>query len=156
MKSIIFLIVGAFVGSALAGPEVPWPIDKQRDVIVEDLQGTWLSKNLTSPRRILEIKVQETDFNISCPYVVTVTTLSPFTGNVEAKDMDVICASQQRTVVFVLSDETGQPKQQIEIVGLFKDKKDPELGKQYLGVTAFNYGETQEIIYRDVFYKSAP
>lgn len=139
----------AFAG----GSEVPWPDSIQREVFVNDMQGTWVSKNLNSPQRAFEIKVQEANFNESCPYVVTVSELSPYTGEVQAKDMDVICSSFMRKMIFMLADDFGQARYQIEIVGIWKDEEDKHLGKQFLGITVYNYGEIAEKVYQDTFYK---
>lgn len=135
------------------GSEVPWPESQQREVIVKDLQGLWVSQNLDSPKHAFDIKVHQANFDFSCPYVVSISEISPFTGNVQTNDVDVICASFPRKVTFILSDELGQPRHYVEIVGLEKPKEAKEIGRQYLGITVYNYGIIQEKIYEDVFYK---
>lgn len=139
---------------SFAGPEVPWPEDLQREVQIKDMDGLWVSKNISTPQRAFQIKIQEVDFDASCPYVATISELSPFTGEVKSKDMDVICSSLMRKVIFVLTDELGQARQQVEIVGLWKGEDATETGKQYLGITVYNYGEFKEVILKDTFYKT--
>jgi hypothetical protein len=157
LKLLSLAIVLLLPGSLWAGgSEVPWPEVIQREVFIKDLQGVWVSKTLNSPQRIFEIKVQVADFDLTCPYVVTLTEISPFTGKAVSKDIDVFCTSFPRKVIFVLNDEQGQARKQVEIVGILKDKEQTELGSQYLGITVYNYGEMKEKVYQDIFYKLSP
>ena len=148
--AMLLLLMGQI---AFAGPEVPWPEADQREVVVEDLQGMWVSWNLDNPQQAFKIQVQEANFNLSCPYVITVTALNPYSGEVSSKDIDVICSSFPRKVTFILSNDSDDTRQYVEIVGLWKDKAATELGRQYLGITVYNYGEFMEKVYQDVFYK---
>ena len=152
MKSLVTGIL-LFCSFALAGPEVPWPEADQREVFVEDLQGLWVSWNLNNPQQVFKIQVQEANFNLSCPYVITVTALNPYSGEASSKDIDVICSSFPRKVIFILSNDSDNTRQYVEVVGLWKDKSAQELGRQYLGITVYNYGDFKEKVYQDVFYK---
>jgi hypothetical protein len=152
MKTIAMCLL-LICNVALAGPEVPWPEADQREVFVQDLQGLWGSFNLNNPQQAFQIKVQEANFNLSCPYVVTVTAINPYSGEASSKDIDVICSSFPRKVTFILSNESDDTRQYVEIVGLWKDKSAQELGRQYLGITVYNYGEFKEKVYQDIFYK---
>ncbi len=152
MKSIAMMML-LMCSFAFAGPEVPWPEEDQREVVVEDLQGLWVSWNLNSPQQAFKIQVQEANYNLSCPYVVTVTALNPYSGEVSSKDIDVICSSFPRKVTFILSNDSDNTRQYVEIVGLWKDKGAEELGRQYLGITVYNYGTFKEKVYEDIFYK---
>lgn len=152
MKSFIFVFMFMTTPIIFAGPEVPWPEVIERGVFVKDLQGMWVSKNL-SPQRAFEIKLQATNYDLACPYLITITELSPFTGRPLGKDIDILCSSFSRKLFFVLNDEFGKNQRVVEMIGIFKAKDASELGDQYLGITVYDHNESKEISYQDIFYK---
>ncbi len=153
MKTFVFIFMFMTAPMIFAGPEVPWPEVIQREVFIKDLQGLWVSKNLNSPQRAFEIKLQLTTYDLACPYLVTITEISPFNGKPTGKDIDILCSSFSRKLFFVMNDEQGMNQKVVEIIGIQKPKDAIEIGEQYLGITVYDHSETGEVAYQDVFYK---
>ena len=153
MKTFIFIFTFMTTPLIFAGPEVPWPQLTERDVSVTDLQGMWVSQSESGPRRAFEIKMQMTNYDLSCPYLITIAELSPFTGKAVAKDIDILCSNFSRKLFFVLNDEQGQNQKVVEMIGILKPVDAVEMGEQYLGITVYNHDNKREISYQGIFYK---
>ncbi|MCB9073831.1 MAG: hypothetical protein H6623_09430 [Bdellovibrionaceae bacterium] len=145
-----------FASVAWAGNEIPWPINAQEAVRIQDLTGTWVSMSLQDPGYLYFFYVEKNPSSTnkySCPYLLTVEEMNPFNQTIVSAGWSVFCQITQNSMTFNLYDQNGQYHGKIDIVGVRKDEGASGLGKQHLGVKIFDESERPVLKAADVFFK---
>lgn len=157
MKRILFTVIMLLGSLSFAGgSEVPWPIDKEESVFLEDIAGVWASKSSGDALSFYYFYMQEKTASDMCPYIVGLDEVSAETGTLLRRGSSAYCLQHPRKLSFDMVNAQGQVSHVLTFVGIKLDETQKlSEGRQYIGLSVFDAKSPQDTLEQDMLQKVA-